>query len=234
MRIAIVEDENKAAELLISYIKRYEEEKGMSFEVIRFTNGLSFISDYKADIDIIFMDIEMPHLDGMTTAQKLRELDEQVCLIFVTNMAQYAIKGYEVDAMDFVVKPVRYFNFSLKLDRAVKQRRRLEKAELVLPNKENAQRLSITDILYIEVKNHTLIYHTVSGDTVSIRGTISAEEEKLRSQGFARCSNSYLVNLARVTAVEKNTLLVGGRALPISRTQKAELMRALADFVGNE
>jgi len=234
MRIAVVEDEDKAAELLISYIKRYEEEKGFSFEVIRYTNGLSFISDYKADIDILFMDIEMPHLDGMTTAQKLRELDEHVCLIFVTNMAQYAIKGYEVDAMDFVVKPVRYFSFSLKLDRAIKQRRRLEKAELVLPDKESAKRLVISDILYIEVKNHTLIYYTVSGDSVSVRGTISAEEENLRGRGFARCSNSYLVNLAKVTAVEKNTLLLDGKVLPISRTQKAEFMRALADFVGNE
>ena len=233
MRIAIVEDEDKSAELLYDYIKRFEEEKKVKLETVRFRDGLNFISDYKADFDIVFMDIEMPHLDGMTTAQKLRELDENVCLIFVTNMAQYAIKGYEVDAMDFVVKPVRYFSFSLKLERALKTRMRREKMELILPANENMKRLDLSDVTYIEVKNHTLVYHTVSGGTVSARGTMSAEEKRLKEKGFARSSNSYLVNLARVSAVDKNSLTVGGEELPISRTQKTEFMRALADFVGN-
>lgn len=232
MRIAIVEDQDKSAELLLDYIQRYEREKDCRFETIRFTDGLSFISDYKADIDVIFMDIEMPHLDGMAAAQKLRELDENVCLIFVTNLASYAIKGYEVSAMDFMVKPVRYFSFAMKLDRAIRIRNRCAKAEMVLPSKNDPKRLSLDDILYIEVKNHTLIYHTVDSRTATVRGTMSGVEKQLSSQGFARCSNSYLVNLSKVFSVQKNTVVLIKEELPISRTQKAEFMRALAEFVG--
>ncbi|MBR1813610.1 MAG: response regulator transcription factor [Lachnospiraceae bacterium] len=232
MRIAIVEDEDQSARLLTEHIHRFEAENNLSLEIVRFLDGLQFISDYQADFDVIFMDIEMPHLDGMTTAHRLRELDENVCLIFVTNMAQYAIKGYEVGALDFVVKPVRYFSFSQKMERALRMRKRREKTELVLPAEENKKRLDLDDVLYIEVKNHTLLYHTLS-ETVSARGTISAEEKKLAEKGFARCSNSYLVNLAKVSSVEKTSLTVGGEELPISRTQKADFMKALVDFVGN-
>ena len=233
MKLAIVEDEEKSVELLLDYIRKFEREKGVNLEAVCFRDGLSFLDHYQADFDIVFMDIEMPHLDGMTAAGKLRELDENVCLIFVTNLASYAIKGYEVDAMDFIVKPVRYFSFSLKLERAMKICMRRKKTELVLPAEENRRRLIIQDITYIEVKGHTLIYHTVSENTFSVRGTLSAEENKLSEKGFARCSNSFLVNMDRVTSVSKSSLMVGNEELPISRTQRVDFMRALADHVGN-
>ena len=109
-----------SAKILQDYILRYSEEKQEPLAVECFENGLNFISDYKASCDIALMDIEMPHMNGLDTARKLREFDSQIPLIFITNMAQYAINGYEVQALDFMVKPIEYFNFSLKLDKAIR------------------------------------------------------------------------------------------------------------------
>lgn len=231
VKIAVVEDDSASADLLLGYLHRYEHEKGVQFEISHFADGMNFISDYKADLDIIFMDIEMPYMDGMTAAKKLRKIDESVCLIFVTNMAKYAIKGYEVAALDFMVKPVKYFNFTMKLERALRQRENLQRAEVKLPVGDGKRRLTVSDILYIEVSNHTLIYHTSAGD-IQMRGTISGAEAALGEKNFARCSNSFLVNLAKVTAVGKNSVMVGGEELQVSRSKRDEFMRRLTNYLG--
>ena len=117
LKIAIVENEPEQADLLSGYIARYSQESGIKCQVVTFSNGLEFISGYTPGFDAVFMDIKMPLIDGMEAAEKLRKIDEDVVLIFVTNMAQLAIKGYKVNAMDFIVKPVTYFDFSLEMDK---------------------------------------------------------------------------------------------------------------------
>ena len=98
--IAIVEDDKKSAKILQDYILRYSEEKQEPLAVECFENGLNFISDYKASCDIALMDIEMPHMNGLDTARKLRNLIARFLLFYYQYMAQYAINGYEVQALD--------------------------------------------------------------------------------------------------------------------------------------
>ena len=118
-RIAVVEDEDKAAELLCSYIDRYSRESGQEFEVVRFPTAVQFLAEYKAVYAVVFMDIQMPQMNGMDAAVELRKVDKSVSLVFITNLVQYAQKGYEVDAVGFLVKPVSYFDFSLKFRKAL-------------------------------------------------------------------------------------------------------------------
>ena len=141
--IAIVEDDKKSAKILQDYILRYSEEKQEPLAVECFENGLNFISDYKASCDIALMDIEMPHMNGLDTARKLREFDSQIPLIFITNMAQYAINGYEVQALDFMVKPIEYFNFSLKLDKAIRICKKLHGYQIYVPSEQGTDRKSV-------------------------------------------------------------------------------------------
>ena len=124
IRVAIVEDDAEVQGVLQEYVRRYTRQYGTEFEVTVFADGVDILEDYRAVYDIIFLDVEMKHLDGMTTAERIRQMDADVILIFITNMAQYAIRGYSVGALDYVLKPVPYFAFSQQLLKAVA---RLEK-----------------------------------------------------------------------------------------------------------
>lgn len=123
VNVAIVEDEDAAAAILSNCLDKYASAKreGVEFSVCRYHDAVSFLENYRSRFDIVFMDIQLPDLDGMEAAKKLRRLDSSVTLIFVTNMANFAVRGYEVDALDFIVKPVEYFSFALKLDRALER-----------------------------------------------------------------------------------------------------------------
>lgn len=231
LRTAIVEDNASDAQKIYDILMRYTDEAGLRFHVDIYQDPLDFLQNYKAQYELIFMDIELPNITGMEAARRLREIDSLVTLIFVTNMAQYALNGYEVDALDFVLKPVRYDPFVMKLKKAVRNVKRVTHKELYLNAVGGYKRLLISQILYIEVQKHYLTYHTEEGE-FTVRGTMKAAEEKLLDENFVRCSNSYLVNLRHVTMVQKNFVEVGADLLPISRSLKADFLKKLTSYLG--
>lgn len=234
INIAIVEDEPTEAERLAGYLLRYKKETdGIDFNITRFADGIAFLTNYKAEYDIIFMDIEMPGLDGMTTAKKLRMQDPEAILVFVTNMAQFAVKGYEVDAMDFVVKPVPYDNFKLKVARALKRLVCKRDDKLVVYGRNGATVVIIPRIRYVEVVNHMLTFNTEDG-TVSATGSLKNIEEKLAGRGFSRANSCYLVNLDYVTGVSDGIAELGEDKLPVSRSRRKQFMKDVADYLGGK
>lgn len=158
--IAVVEDDSSASQQIQNYLSLYQKENEQEFSVTVFADGLSILEDYHPIWDIILMDIEMPLMDGMTAAKRIRELDQSVIIIFITNMAKYAIKGYEVGALDFVLKPVSYFAFSLKITKALTSLAHREKASVLLTFKNGMMRLPAEDITYIEILRRQMIVHT--------------------------------------------------------------------------
>ena len=119
IRIAVAEDEKSYRDTLKEYLERYQKESGRGIEVTFYTDGDGLVEEYYMQYDIILMDIQMKFMDGMSAAREIRNKDPEVVIIFITNMDQYATKGYEVEAMDYVLKPVSYFMFSEKIERAV-------------------------------------------------------------------------------------------------------------------
>ncbi len=117
MRIAIVEDEESATQELRVLFARYGKENNMEFSLDTFPDALKFLASYRADYDLVMLDIEMPFMNGMEGAEKLRKLDPYVPIVFVTNMRRYAVAGYKVNAIDFIIKPVEYYDFSTMLGR---------------------------------------------------------------------------------------------------------------------
>ena len=229
--IAIVEDDDKAASELAEQLNKYAQETGAEYRIVRFADAISFLTGYTAEYDIVFMDIEMPDLDGMSAAKKLRETDPDVILVFVTNMAQYAVEGYEVAAMDFMVKPVRYDNLRLKLERA---ERRLESKgtdRFIVRGKSGPVVVSIPDIRYVEVRDHMLTFYTKDGAT-KVTGSLKSLEKRLEGRDFSRANSCYLVNLKYVTGVDDGMVTVGGYTLPVSRARRKPFMRDLADYLG--
>lgn len=230
-RIALVEDDLAYAELLKEYLTRFGSEHDVRFEAVHFKNAVSFLEDYTADYDLVLMDIQMPYLNGMDAAAKLRTLDPTVLLIFITNLAQYAIRGYEVDALDYILKPVTYAGFSLKITRALKRMSRRERrTEVLIPTKEGKIRVALEDIRYIESSDHYVLYHTKE-EIYRQYATMSSVEQRLSDYPFARCNNCYLVNLAYVEKVKGFSVTVGGEVLQMSQTRKKEFLQRLTEYL---
>ena len=232
--VAIVEDDRKYSKLLEGYLERYSAENDVKFKVDVFDDGLKFIMGYDGDggYNIVFMDVEMPRLDGIKTSRKLRATDKNVSLIFVTNMAKYAVSGYEVDALDFMVKPVDYFNFSLKLEKAVRIQSKLSSDVILVGVGGGFTKLKTSDIQYVESSLHFVIYHTET-EQIKSRASMKDTEKKLEGMNFARCNNAYLVNLACVKKVTGDEVVMDdGQTLSISRSKKKAFMDALAVYYG--
>lgn len=232
MRIAVVEDEREDQECLLRHMERFFKEENMDYQTTVFDNAVSFLENYRAIYDIVFLDIQMPGMNGMDAAEKLRKMDAAVPILFVTNMAQYAVKGYDVDAIGFVVKPLRYYDFYLRMRKAVNIAKSREEKTLVLTGKQGIVRISVNDIYYVEVIGHSLYYHT-KDDTITVSGSISAAEEKLKMCEFLRCNNCYLVNPRAILYVQGHTItLLNKEQIQISHPRKKEFMTRLNEWLG--
>lgn len=231
MRIAVVEDEKEQRDQLCTYIQRYAQENGLQVETHMFETGEGIVTNYAPEYDIILLDIEMPGMNGMEAAEQIRARDSDVVLMFVTNMAQYAINGYSVGALDFVLKPINYYTFSVRFARAINRARRRENGKILLNMPDCVRKIDTQQIYYVEVQNRMLHYHTELGEFV-LRGTMQGAEKELARYRFVRCNHWYLVNLRHVSEVTRDTVLVEGTELEISRRNRTAFLTALTEYVG--
>ena len=231
IRIAIVEDERRERAHLRDCLAYMAEKEQLEFDIVEFGSGEEFLGGYQPVYDIVLMDIELPGINGMETAKALRRLDSFVLLVFVTNMVQYAVSGYEVDALNYILKPVNRFDFALKMNKAISRTaKRTEKSVQIRAGKD-LYMLPVAAIRYLEVDGHYIVYHTTEGD-YSEYITLKEAEKKLNKPYFVRCNRCYLVNLKYVAAVRDDVVQVGRDELLISRPQKKAFLNALAVFIG--
>ena len=233
IRIAIVEDDTGYRSQLGKYIDQYQSDFSETVSVSEFSDGLEIVEKYKSEYDIILMDIQMKHMDGMQAAMRIRDMDKNVIIIFITNSAQFAVQGYKVEALDYVLKPIQYFAFSQMLHNAVKKVHGKSKFYIHLIQESKMIRLDADQILYIESRGHTIIYHNEIGEYAA-RRSLKSVDEKLAQRHYYKCNNCYLVNLAHVERVNQLVVTVKGQALQISRARKKSFMEALAAYMGGE
>lgn len=231
MRIAVVDDEDASTQKLQEYLYRYAKEYAQIIDVQCYNGGFAFINTFKSQFDVILLDVSMPGMDGMETAKRIRRSDPDVVILFITNMAQYAIRGYEVDALDYILKPISYFAFSQRLNRAISRVKNRTRNYVIVSTKNGTKKLDVASIYYVESRGHTLIYHTSTGDYTTT-GTMKEIEEKLQPYHFFRCNKGSLVALQHVDGIENGSALVNGDALLISRARKNEFMEALTNCLG--
>ena len=231
-RIAVVEDQEETRDRMQQFIRQYAVEQGIEAEVTAFCDGAQLVQEYRGGYDIIFLDVEMPELDGFSTAERIRAVDQETVLVFVTNMAQYAIRGYAVDAMDYVLKPVTYEQLCIRLSRAIQRVQRRRGGQIVLQLAGGGmQVLNTSEIYYLETRSRMLYYHTAKGE-FAVRASLANAEKQLAEYHFARCNQCYLVNLEFVKAVDGDFVQVGEDRLEISRRQKAAFLTAVASYLG--
>lgn len=231
-RILIVEDTPAEADALVTCLRRYEEERDCPLAIEVIGSAFEFMGSRHA-CDLVFMDIDMPGVTGMEAAQALRSRDEQTPLVFVTNLAQYAVKGYEVDALGFLVKPVRYEDFAPCMDRALRVVRRNAGTTLSIPTADGLRVVPVADVLYVDILRHDLYYHlTGEPEALRVRGSIRAAAEGL-GEGFVKVSASCLANMAQVKLVRQGSVVMAdGTELFFSRGCRKAALEEIANYVG--
>ena len=223
MRIAVVDDEASVRETLKDYIDRFSRESGTEMTVSPFPSGDALIGCYEPDYDILVFDIDMPGTNGMDTARKIRKMDENVVILFITNIAQYAINGYEVDAIDYIIKPIGYYDFSMKFQKAIRRAAQTRHQMLVINTVNGPVSLDTDSILYIEVMAHYLIYHTADRE-YRVRASMKEQEDTLKKYHFVRCHKSYLVNLAHLGSIAASEAQIADLSIPLGRAYKEALL----------
>jgi len=231
IRIGIVEDDAAYRDTLKGHLARYAQEHSLELDVRAFSDGSELVRGYRPQYDILFLDVEMPGMDGFEVAHRIRDVDTDVIIIFVTNMGQFAIRGFEVDALSYLVKPVTYFAFAQELARSLARLHQRAARAVVITARDTVLRLDPAEIVYVEAVRQRITIHGLSWQR-TFSGTLKALEEQLADVGFFRSNNCYLVNLRHVISVEQGaSVMVGGEALQVSRPRKKAFLEALAAHV---
>lgn len=245
VRIAIVDDEQAAREKMRSAILRFASENGNEFDVDEYTCAGDYLTNKRGNYDILFLDIDMPGVSGMELAEDIRLTDQNTLIIFCTNLAQFAVNGYEVSALGFLVKPVEWYPLCLYMHRALNLLATRERMrgrggkKIIVKNGSSARMVDVSTLVYIEVRKHKLLFFVrdkMSGEepVFESRGSMRAVSAELSPYGFARCASSFLVNLSMVTLVDGLGVHLGKQVVPIGRTFKDDFKRHLARYLATK
>lgn len=231
-KFAFIEDNQQDYRMLEEAIERFSKEEKIEFNLIRFHTGEDFLNQYKVgDFDAVFFDILLgeEHINGLETARKLFEIDPNVSILFLTNMSQYAINGYEVNAVDYIVKPIKYYDFSLKLKKLLRSLHTSEQKKVLFKVDKETIILNEDDILYIIVTSHYLSIYTANKEYI-VREPLKYFEKRLSST-FARSGISYLVNIAKIDKICSNEIQINKKILPITRLYKKEFLSKVSEYM---
>ena len=230
MKCVIIDDEPLAVELIKEFVSKVE-----SLELIRtFNNAIDAITVINnSSIDLIFLDIEMPHFSGINF---LNAIDKKPIVIFTTAYSNYAVEGFDLGAVDYLVKPIPFHRFLKSVMRAQQLFNSQNLTSTVLTPKvvvpeiepdfmfvrseyENVK-INFSDILFIEgLKDYVKIYTTDNKFTLTLISLIKLEN-LLSTKGFARIHRSYIINIKYVKSIQKNKVLLADKRIPISESYK--------------
>jgi DNA-binding LytR/AlgR family response regulator len=231
LNLALVEDDPNEISVLKENIERYAKEKQVSFKITVFQKAEDFLALDSSSFDLLFMDIDLPGINGMEACRELRKKNAQIMIIFVTNLPQYAISGYEVDALDFIVKPVVYDHLAMKLDKAVDKAISAQEDKLEVMIDRARILINIPEVSYVEVWDHKVVFH-LKDKTYETRGSLSLYEERFVAKNFFRVSVYCLVNLAAVSGVDRDEILLGSSRVRLSRSKKKDFLETLSNYLG--
>ena len=232
INLAIIEDNAQYLATLRQYISRFGEEHTQEFHLATYVSIEDFLLPRSESYDIVFFDIELPGMNGMEGAKRFRQMDSDAVIIFVTNLSKYAVNGYEVDAMDYMLKPVSYNNLALKLQKAIQRIEKKQHKTLTLRSRDGIYKLRSKDIYFIESTGHNLTFHTDDGD-VTVTGSLSDYEEELKGHSFSRCDRCYLVNMQAIAKTDGTFItLRNGAEITISRRKKKDFLSDFTQYIG--
>lgn len=235
MKCVIIDDEPLAVELLEDFVKKVD-----SLELVKtFNNAIDAISVIeKMEIDLIFLDIEMPHFSGIDF---INAIEKKPLIIFTTAYSNYAVEGFNLGAVDYLVKPIPFNRFLKSVLRAQQifapKKLLTETATINTPEIEHDfmfvraeyenVKINFADILFIEgLKDYVKIYTTDSKYTLTLISLLKLEN-LLSSKGFARIHRSYIINIKHIKSIQKNKVLMAEKRIPISESYKTSFFEKI-------
>lgn len=231
MRIAICDDEPQCRQQAVQAI--HECTRSLDILTDVFESGSLFLQSFqKIPYDLVFLDIEMPEIDGISLARKLREWSRDVPIVFLTSHIEYALEGYEVNALRYLTKPIRSEKLQELLDYV--QERIQEQRTLWLKTDMGEERVLVKEILYLEAQNQNILIRTAERDYL-VRYNLGEYEKELSADGFFRIHRGYLVSLRHIKSLGRHEVtLSGSTILPVSRTKEKALKEALFQYIREE
>lgn len=228
VRIAICDDEERYRIELKTILNKLLINADLNIDT--FDDGNILADAFAASpYDLVFLDIEMPALDGITLAKKIRARSENVFIVFLTSHIEYALEGYEVNALRYLTKPVDIE----KLKEVIRyvQEKQGSSRQIIIKEDGEEILIDINDVIYMESMNQNVRIVTAKGEHV-IRYNIGDFEEQLKNDGFFRIHRGYLISLSKVKKLSGNDVILdGGETLPVSRSNVKPLKEALYTYV---
>ncbi len=226
MKIGICDDEKSLRKDLRALIEVQMDLCGAEYEIEEFDNGIQVLEAGKEDLDILFLDIEMPELSGMDTAKALRRIGSKALIIFVTAYPDFVFQGYEGQAFHYILKPYQEKKIREVLVKALRETEQMLQEYFMIDHKGGTLRLLLSEILYFKSEGRS-VWAVTSNRQEVFYGRLDEVEEQI-SYGFQRVHNRYLVNLKHVTQVSAKTCICGDTEIPVSRAYKQRLAVAFA------
>ena len=234
IQIAIVEDSKEDLDNCLDLLDKYSKENNLILDISTFESGDAFLLRYASQYDFIILDINLSAIDGISVARTIREKDEDVIIMFVTNLAKYVTRGYEVSAIDYAIKPLNYNSFAMKLNRVLKRINNKSDNFIFIPKGGGGIKANLNSILYIEVIAHDVVFHMLDGNEET-HGSLKIYEEKLKPYWFIRCNSCYLVNARMIKKIDKlDIYLINDEIIHISHPKHKEFLKNFKLFVLQE
>ncbi len=229
--IIICEDKKVQREQIKEYLSPILNELEVLHEFIEYETGEQLLNNYSQKAQLIFLDIQMGKLTGMETARKLREIDKEVDIIFLSGTTTYMQEGYEVNAKRYLIKPINQEEFTRQVKPCIQSIVKKQEEFIWIKSGYSTHKLLVSDILYAETYGRKVNVYTKRKvyDTHISLGQI---EKMLGQEQFFRCHRGYLVNLQYIEGFEKEYLSIAGNDIPISRFKAKELKHALVKIIG--
>ena len=230
--IAICDDEKHMSAHIRSCVSDFFRKKNRETSLRMFSSGEELLS-YNGQIDILFLDIQMKGMDGMETARKLRADQFRGFLVFITVLKEMVFQSFEVQAYDYLVKPVDKKQFEKTMERLYASMQNAREDSLLVQKGYEGRIIPKDEIVFCEVIDRKIYLNLASGDVVDYYERIENLEAKL-DKHFYRCHRSYLINLKHLKGYKNGTACMdNGKEIPVSRLRSKEFSGVVLQYMKN-
>lgn len=238
VRIAVCDDEKQFRTRISDFAADYMKRKDISYDIDLYASGNEFVEQgiEMAKYQIIFLDINMDNMDGIATAKRIREVDRDIFIVFVTAFINYTLEGYKVDAVRYLLKDNAAFAPAMEecMD-AIMQKMKYVLVKREIAFREGKKTVALNRILYVESRLHTLIFHVMEDELreYTLYDTLDRMEGDFSEYHFLRIHQSYLVNLEHLAGLKRyEARLNNGIVLSIPKARYRQVAEAFAEFKG--